>query len=59
MTDTESLRARICEMGRLMYARNFVAASDGNISVRLENGHYLCTPSGVSKGFMSPEGCSQ
>ena len=55
MKDCESLRALICEIGRRMYARNFVAASDGNISARLDNGHYLCTPSGVSKGFMKPE----
>lgn len=55
MTDTPALREQICEIGRRMYARNFVAASDGNISVRLENGHFLCTPSGVSKGFMQPD----
>lgn len=54
MTDSETLRERICEIGRRMYARNFVAASDGNISVRLEDGTFLCTPSGVSKGYMQP-----
>ena len=54
MIDSETLRIRICEIGQLMYARNFVAATDGNISVRLANGQFLCTPSGVSKGFMQP-----
>jgi L-fuculose-phosphate aldolase len=49
-----ALREAICEIGRRMYARNLVAATDGNISVRLEHDRYLCTPSGVSKGFMQP-----
>ena len=48
------IRKAICEVGRRMYAKNLVAASDGNISVRLSSDRYLCTPSGVSKGFMKP-----
>ena len=48
-------RDAICEVGRLMYARNLVAATDGNISVRLAPDRFLCTPSGVSKGRMRPE----
>ena len=48
------VRKAICEVGRRMYAKNLVAASDGNISVRLSADRYLCTPSGVSKGFMKP-----
>ncbi|MBN2308943.1 MAG: class II aldolase/adducin family protein [Candidatus Hydrogenedentes bacterium] len=55
MTTERSLREAICEVGRRMYARNLVAATDGNISVRLEPDRFLCTPSGVSKGFMSPD----
>ncbi len=51
MTEAE-LRELICEVGRRMYARNLVAATDGNISVRLGPDRFLCTPSGVSKGFM-------
>ncbi len=38
-----------------MSARGFVAANDGNLSVRLAEGKVLTTPTGVSKGFMSPE----
>ena len=49
------LREAVCEVGRRMYARNLVAATDGNISVRLDDDRYLCTPSAVSKGFMKPE----
>lgn len=55
MSDERELRELICEIGRRMYARNFVGGTDGNISVRLDDGHFLCTPSGVSKGYMAPE----
>jgi L-fuculose-phosphate aldolase len=54
MTEIE-IRETICEIGRRMYARNLVAATDGNISVRMDEDRYLCTPSGVSKGYMQPE----
>lgn len=56
MPDEATLRALICEIGRRMYARNYVGGTDGNISVRLPGADaFLCTPSGVSKGFMTPE----
>ncbi len=32
-----------------------VAANDGNFSVKLNDHEFLCTPTGVSKGFMTPE----
>lgn len=55
MRDEKSVRDEICEIGRRMYARRMVAANDGNISVRLSENEILCTPTGVSKGFMRPE----
>lgn len=55
MSDEQQLRERICEIGRRMYNKGHVAANDGNISCRLEPGRFLCTPTGVSKGFMDPE----
>ena len=54
MTEPES-REAICEVGRRLYAKNLAVATDGNVSVRLGPNRYLCTPSGVSKGFMAPE----
>jgi len=53
MTELE-LRKAICEVGRRLYVRNLVAATDGNVSVRMGPGRYLCTPSGVSKYDMAP-----
>jgi L-fuculose-phosphate aldolase len=55
MHDERELREFICEIGRRAYARGMGAANDGNISVLLDDGTLLCTPSGVSKGFMRPE----
>ena len=48
-------RETICEIGRRMYQRGFVAANDGNISIRIGDNQLVCTPSGVSKGFMREE----
>ncbi|SFU86254.1 L-fuculose-phosphate aldolase [Butyrivibrio sp. INlla21] len=45
----------ICDLGKRIYDRNMVAANDGNISVKLNDHEFLCTPTGVSKGFMTPE----
>lgn len=55
MQDEKTVREEICEIGRRMYARRMVAANDGNISVRLSENELICTPTGVSKGFMKPE----
>ncbi len=44
----------IIEIGKRMYERGFVASNDGNLSVRLSENEIMITPSGVSKGFMSP-----
>jgi L-fuculose-phosphate aldolase len=48
-------RRDVCMVGRRFYARNFVASTDGNISVRLDSSRILTSPTGVSKGMMSPE----
>ena len=55
MTSEWEVKKQICEIGRRMYEAGFVAANDGNISFRLGDGRYLCTPTGVSKGFLTPE----
>ena len=49
------IKKQICEIGKRIYDRNMVAANDGNISVKLNDNEFLCTPTGVSKGFMTPE----
>ena len=48
-------REAICQVGKLLYDRGYVAANDGNISVKVGEDRLLITPSGVSKGRMTPE----
>ncbi len=50
-----ALREEIVRIGRLMYERGYVVSNDGNLSVRLDERHVLCTPSGLCKGMMSPD----
>lgn len=49
------LKTQICDIGKRIYEKGFVAANDGNISVRIDEYTFLVTPTGVSKGFMTPE----
>jgi L-fuculose-phosphate aldolase len=50
-----TLKRDIVEAGRRVYARNFVASNDGNISARVDSRRIVITPSGVSKGFLKPD----
>src|SRR6516225_2738737 len=45
----------IVHYGKFLHQTGLVAATDGNISVRLCDGNFLCTPTMMSKGMMSPE----
>jgi L-fuculose-phosphate aldolase len=47
-------RQDILDVGKLIYQKGWVAANDGNISVRLDDSRILCTCTGVSKGMMTP-----
>lgn len=55
MASEYEIKKQICEIGKRIYDRNMVAANDGNISVKLNEKEFLCTPTGVSKGFMTPD----
>ena len=55
MLDELSIKQQICDIGKRIYDKGMVAANDGNISVKLNDNEFLCTPTGVSKGFMTPE----
>lgn len=51
MTEKQAKKA-IIDIGQRMYVRGFVAANDGNISIRTGANEIWATPTGVSKGFM-------
>lgn len=53
-TDQQA-RKLILEVGRRMYQRQYVAANDGNISVRVGDDRVWVTPTGVSKGYMTED----
>ena len=51
MVKTErEYRDDIVEIGRLMFQKGWVAANDGNITIRLDAERILATPTGVSQG---------
>ena len=45
-------RQNIVDIGRLVYSKGWVAANDGNISIRLDEHRILATCTGISKGMM-------
>lgn len=45
-------RQEIVRIGRMIHERGYVAATDGNISVRLDENRILVTPTAMSKGLM-------
>lgn len=42
-------------MGRRLWQRGLVGATEGNLSCRLGSQGFLCTPSGLSKGHLQPD----
>ena len=53
MVKTEKeYRQDIVDIGRLVYQKGWVAANDGNITIRMDQQRILATPTGVSKGTM-------
>lgn len=49
-----SLRERICRLGASLFNRGLTFGSAGNISVRLEDGGFLMTPTNLSLGSLDP-----
>ncbi|QJX08708.1 MULTISPECIES: 3-oxo-tetronate 4-phosphate decarboxylase [Rhizobium] len=48
------LREQICRYGRSLFERGLTPGSSGNISLRLEDGGWLVTPTNASLGFLDP-----
>jgi L-fuculose-phosphate aldolase len=53
--DEQTARREIVRVGQLLYERSYVVSSDGNISVRLDDGRILATPTQMSKGRMTED----
>jgi L-fuculose-phosphate aldolase len=54
MTEME-IKDQICDICHKMWQLGWVAANDGNVSVRLPDGSFIVTPTGISKSFITPE----
>ncbi len=49
------LKQEMCEIGHRIWQKGFCAGNEGNHSVRIGDDRVLCTPTGISKGFLKPE----
>jgi ribulose-5-phosphate 4-epimerase/fuculose-1-phosphate aldolase len=54
MMSDNIFREQICRMGRSLFERGLTPGSSGNISVRLDDGGWLVTPTNASLGFLDP-----
>ena len=55
MQNVHQIKKDICDIGRRIYNKGFAAANDGNITVKISDNEFLCTPTMHSKGFLKPE----
>jgi len=53
--EAERIKKEICDIGRRIWAREYCDGNGGNISARLGPDRFIITPTGVSKGFMTPD----
>ena len=51
----EIIREQICDVCHKMWQLGWVAANDGNVSVRLDQDTIIATPTGISKSFITSQ----
>lgn len=51
----QEYREDITRVCRLIYEKGWVAANDGNVSIRLDEDRILCTPTAISKGMVGSD----
>ncbi|WP_206293084.1 class II aldolase/adducin family protein [Humisphaera borealis] len=49
------LKEEMCEIGRRIWLKGFCAGNEGNHSLKIGPNKFLCTPTGISKGFLKPD----
>jgi ribulose-5-phosphate 4-epimerase/fuculose-1-phosphate aldolase len=59
MNEEAELRRKLVQAGGLLYARQLAHGSAGNLSVRLEDGTILVTPTNSSLGFLDADRISK
>ncbi len=53
--EARAIKDQICDIGRRIWMREYCDGNGGNISCRLTPDRFICTPTGVSKGFLKPD----
>ena len=53
--DEQTIKRDLIQVCHLMYERSYVVSSDGNVSVRLDDGRILATPTMTCKGRMTED----
>lgn len=51
----QAIKERICNIGKRIWSKGYVDGNGGNITVRVGDNLVLCTPTLISKGFMTPD----
>ncbi|PQF25861.1 class II aldolase/adducin family protein [Enterococcus mundtii] len=51
----ELVKQQICDVCNKMWHLGWVAANDGNVSAKLADDIFICTPTGISKSFITPD----
>lgn len=54
-TSQKALATQIVEVCQALNAKNFLAAADGNVSVRISDREIMITPAGLNKSKITPE----
>ncbi len=49
------IKQQLCDIGKRIWQKGFCAGNEGNHSYRLGPNKFLCTPTGISKGNLSPD----
>gem|GEM_PF-2122560 len=55
MDNIDVIKDQICDVCHKMWQLGWVAANDGNVSVKLDDGRIIATPTGMSKSFITPD----
>lgn len=59
MSTEQEMREKLVRVGALLYTRQLAHGSAGNLSLRLEGGDILVTPTNSCLGFLSPDRISK
>lgn len=51
----QQIKEQMCDVCHKMWQLGWVAANDGNVTVKLDDDTFLATPTGISKSFITPE----